>query len=623
MLRDAAVAVLLLWFAILLRFEGEAPPTLGRTLSIFGPIALVLLLLLGSAWGAYGSIPQYASLREMLRLGGVVLATTAGLVVATSVDYVFQGSRTLPVSVPLIWAPFVFLAMGLLLIGPRIRAQILAGKRGPDVAPVLIVGAGDAGEHVARDMLRDPESKFLPVGFVDDDAATHGKEIHGLPVFGPVYRLAQAAAFSGAYQVIIAMPSAPSRVVREVLKQVSDAGLKAKILPSLGELMGARATSSDVRDVDISDLIARNKVRIDMQQIARVIDGRAVLITGAAGSIGSELARQALHFKPRKLVVFDNNETDLFALEQRLRAQAVSQGTVLEMVVADVRDPVRVERIFDDHRPDLVFHAAAYKHVSVMELHPAEAVITNVTGTRNIAEAARKFGCERFVLVSTDKAVNPTSVMGASKRLAEMVIAETSASTSGTIFSSVRFGNVLASRGSVVPIFAEQVRNGGPITVTHPDATRYFMTIEEAVSLICQAAAIGTGGQTFVLEMGEPVKILDLAHRMRTLLAEGGGEDIDIVITDLRSGEKIHEDLWNSGEELLPVQDGILESKHPAAASDDTELHRAIRRLEDLAARHADSSQLVAEMFKIAAPAPDPQTPPDAEVEAVNLPVHG
>jgi FlaA1/EpsC-like NDP-sugar epimerase len=601
MLRDAAVAVLTLWFAMMLRFEGVAPPQLSETLATFSPVAIVVLLVLGLFRGLYGSLPQYASLQEMLRLGGVVMLTALGLIVATTVYYLENGSRPLPLSVPLIWGPFLFFGLGIPRIYRRVRVQLHAGKGLPaNVERVLIVGAGDAGEHVVRDMLRSPDAKFSPVGFVDDDKSKHGKKIHGLPVLGPIEQLADAAALKGAHLVIIALPSAPSGVVRAVLKRVAAAGLKAKILPSLGELMGAQVTSADVRDVDISDLIARNKVQIDMKQIASVLDGRTVLISGAAGSIGSELARQALYFRPKRLVILDNNETDLFGLEQRLSGPAQSRGTELRMVIADIRDRRGISRVFADHGPDLVFHAAAYKHVPVMELHPAEAIITNVTGTRNVAEAARDYNAERFVLVSTDKAVNPTSVMGATKRLAEMVIGLIGLD-GHTIFTSVRFGNVLASRGSVVPIFAQQIRDGGPITVTDPEATRYFMTIEEAVALICQAAALGKGGQTFVLEMGEPVKIMDLADRMRKLLANGRSDEIEIVVTGLRPGEKLHEDLWNVDETLLPVQPGIMKTKHPAEDPQYQSLKDSISRLEALACDHSDAQEVICQLFAIAA----------------------
>jgi FlaA1/EpsC-like NDP-sugar epimerase len=483
----------------------------------------------------------------------------------------------------------------------RLLALLELGERAAkaNFHRVLIVGAGDAGEHVARDMLRDRSAKMAPVGFLDDDKSKQGRQIHALPVFGPISWLGAVAAREGVDQVVIAMPSAPSRVIRDVVRRLSEEGLKAKILPSLGELMGEKPTAADIRDVDIGDLIARNQVKIDMEQIGTIIDGRRVLITGAAGSIGSELARQVLFWKPHELLLVDNNETDLYAVFQRLEKPAKSRNATLTMVIADIKDRRSINSVFEEKHPHLVFHAAAYKHVPVMELHPQEAITTNVTGTRNVAEAARAHKAERFVLVSTDKAVNPSSVMGASKRLAEMVVTNI-AQEGDTIFSAVRFGNVLASRGSVVPLFAKQVREGGPITVTHPDATRYFMTIEEAVALICQAAALGLGGETFVLEMGEPVRIIDLAKRMRNLLADTDPEKIEIVVTGLRSGEKLHEDLWNAGEALLPVVAGIMKAKHPVADPHDLALQDEIRLLEELAAERGEREEILKRLFAIA-----------------------
>jgi FlaA1/EpsC-like NDP-sugar epimerase len=363
--------------------------------------------------------------------------------------------------------------------------------------------------------------------------------------------------------------------------------------------MSGTPTEAHIRDVDISDLIARKPAKIDISQIGGIINGCSVLVTGAAGSIGSELARKALYFKPVKLIVLDNSETELFFLAQRLAPLAASRGTQLETVLADIRDRKSVDRVFASHRPNLVLHAAAYKHVPVMELHPEEAVITNVTGTRNVAEAASAFAVDRFVLVSTDKAVNPTSVMGATKRVAEMLMA-TIGEGSGTAFMTVRFGNVLASRGSVVPIFLQQIREGGPITVTHPDVTRYFMTLEEAVALIFQAAALGRGGETFVLEMGDPVRIIDLADRMRRLLGNGQADKIEIVLTGLRPGEKLHEDLFNLDDQLTAVHPGILQLAVSAEDNPSHGLDTAISIVERKAAGRAEPERLAEQLLHLA-----------------------
>lgn len=597
MARDAAIVMASFWLALLLRFDGQPPENFVRSMLILAPALSILLLLVGWARGLYGGIPRYASLRDLSRLAGVVGITAVCLLGVSEVYFKLYLLRPVPLSVTVMGSLLMFFGLGAVRIARRLAVNLRQRKAGsPDALRVLIVGAGDAGEHVARDMLRSG-SRFVPVGFLDDDPAKIGKKIHGLTVHGPAGKVAEAVAATAADQLLVAMPSAPSEVIQRLLKRLEVPGLKVKILPSLGELMGAAPTAADIRDVDISDLIARSQVTVDPKQIAEMVSGRVVLITGAAGSIGSQLARQSLAFGPSKLILLDNNETDLYEMFLELEHPAGSSGVCLEMVIADIRDRQRIDKVFEQHRPALVFHAAAYKHVPVMELHPEEAVITNVTGTRHVAEAASLHNAERFILVSTDKAVNPTTTMGAAKRLAEIVIGAT-ASQSDTVFASVRFGNVLASRGSVVQIFQRQIKAGGPITVTHPEATRYFMTIEEAVSLICQAGALAKGGETFVLEMGEPVRIRDLAERMRALLADGGGDKIEIIETGLRPGEKLHEDLWMEDEKYVAVRPGILQTAGSGQPCDETVLS-AIRELEEMAAKRLHPSTINEALFAI------------------------
>ncbi|HEY8202913.1 MAG TPA: polysaccharide biosynthesis protein, partial [Actinomycetota bacterium] len=368
------------------------------------------------------------------------------------------------------------------------------------------------------------------------------------------------------------------------------------------------------RDVDIADLIGREPVRIDDFEIARCLEGRVVLVTGAAGSIGSELARQALKFRPGRLLLLDNNESDLFGLRQELCPRLGKAGiTDVQMIVGDIRDRRRIDHLVSTSRPHIVFHAAAYKHVPVMEAQPAEAVKTNVSGTRFVAEAAARHGAERFVFVSTDKAVNPSSVMGATKRVGETIISEI-ARASETIFAAVRFGNVLGSRGSVVPIFARQISEGGPITVTHPEVSRYFMTIEEAASLILQAAAIAKGGETFVLDMEEPVRILDLAERMRDLLARDH-DDIEIAFTGLRPGEKLHEELWQADEVLGPTGHPRIHRAvvRQAQSSWPPRIEADLRRLEELAIWNAQPDEIRAHLFSLTSPrSQDPVAIPDS-----------
>lgn len=592
--RDALISAFSFVLALKIRFEGDPiPANFVSSASQVVPGIISLLLLFGLWRGLYRSIPRYAGLKDLSRLAGVIAMTSAALLIVSEIYLKTYGTRPLPLSVSLMGMLLTFFGMG----GVRIARRLSAGRnsrKGPSsgLERVLIVGAGDAGEHVARDMLRTG-SRYQPVGFLDDDPAKIGGRIHGLPVLGSTEQAAEVVSATQADYVLVALPSAPSRVLQEVLRRVALPGLGVKVLPSLGELMGAQATSADIRDVDISDLIARSQVTVNMDQISRMVQAKTVLITGAGGSIGGQLARQALSFKPARLVLLDNDETDLYRVFQGLEALAESRRVDLSMVVADIRDVRRVEQVFDQHRPHLVVHAAAYKHVPVMELHPGEAVTTNVTGTRHLAQAAANCGVERFVLVSSDKAVNPISVMGATKRLAEMVLTECGGQT---IFSSVRFGNVLASRGSVVPTFKRQIAEGGPITVTHPDATRYFMTIEEAVSLIWQAAALATGREIFVLEMGEPVRIMDLAVRMRSLLSNGHADRIDIVVTGLRPGERLHEDLWTDGESCAPVRPGILRADLGWVSAADLS---AIHTLEQWAAEHRDPAEVTAALFAI------------------------
>lgn len=547
-LRDSLIAAASLWFALELRFDLNVPaPFAGRWIWLV-PVAAGMLVLVGSSRGVYRTVPEFAGIIELLRLGeAVAIASVTSLVVA---KFALPDSHVVPLSVPLIGAMIMFLALSLVRFGPRLMHHAkLSWSRDAGGERVVVVGAGQAGEMLVRDMLRTPGSSWRPVGFVDDDPAKKGKRIHGLPVLGATEDLVDIATRAGAHLCLLAMPSAPSRVLRDVLGRVAEAGLKAKIVPSLGELMGGSVGVADIRDVDIADLIGREPVQLDTDSIAGFLERKTVLVTGAAGSIGSELARQLIRFRPAKLLLLDNNETDVFELQNDLRPVGARSDVDVHMIVCDVRDRAAIDAAFRQHSPNVVFHAAALKHVSVMEQYPAEAVKTNVTGTRNVAEAAIAAASERFIFVSTDKAVNPTSVMGMTKRLAELLIAGLG-ETSPTVFASVRFGNVLGSRGSVVPIFKKQIAAGGPITVTHPEATRYFMTIEEAASLIIQAGAIADTGETFVLDMGEPVRILDLAERMRHLIAGGEAERIPLVFTGLRPGEKMHEDLVHGHESL-------------------------------------------------------------------------
>jgi FlaA1/EpsC-like NDP-sugar epimerase len=413
---------------------------------------------------------------------------------------------------------------------------------------VLIVGAGAAGQMIAREIAENVSLGMEQVGFVDDDRQKIGTRIHGVKVLGGHGKIAGICGKYDVDEIIIAIPSAPPSVVRHIVEHCREVSATFRILPGIGDLIDGKVSIRALRNVDLEDLLGRDPVALDADLLERHITGRTVMVTGAAGSIGSELCRQIARRSPRRLILFEIAESPLFFLEMEMREKFPTVG--LFPVIGDVRDRGRVEEIVRAHRPAVIFHAAAYKHVPMMEIHPVEAVKTNVLGTRNVAEAAAKFGVERFVLVSTDKAVRPTNVMGATKRLAELVIQNIANREGPTVFVAVRFGNVLGSVGSVIPIFRHQLKTTGKLTVTHAEASRYFMLIPEAAGLILQAGAMGEGGEVFVLDMGEPVKIVDLAKSLIRLSGKELGVDAEIVFTGLRPGEKLHEELIVEGEDV-------------------------------------------------------------------------
>lgn len=409
----------------------------------------------------------------------------------------------------------------------------------------IVAGAGSAGIQLLEEIESRRRLRFGVVGFVDDDPGKQGMRICGVPVLGMIDDLPRLVAEHDVNEVLIAIPSAPGAVVRRIVQRCADARVRHRVLPSLGELVEGRVIYTQMREVQVDDLLAREPVRLDLPRVRSLIAGKSVVVTGAAGSIGSELCRQLAAYGPERLVLFDRHENGMFALEMELRARFPEVR--LDPVLGDVLLPDQLRSVFDAHRPELVFHASAYKHVPMAELNVLEAVRNNVLGTRNVAQAAIAHGVRELVLVSTDKAVRPTSVMGVTKRIAEMAVQ--GFQNGCCAFVAVRFGNVLGSNGSVVPLFRDQIARGGPVTVTHPDVTRYFMTIPEAVQLILQAAAIGHGGEVLILDMGEPVRIVDLARQMIRLSGFEPDEDIPIVFTGLRPGEKLYEELVDEHEE--------------------------------------------------------------------------
>lgn len=433
--------------------------------------------------------------------------------------------------------------------------EFFAEKRGT-ARRFLIVGAGNAGEALLREMMRRKDAQYEVIGFVDDDPAKQGSEIHGIPVLGTVEQLPQICKKQDVDEIAIAIPSANRKQLRHVVQVCQGTKIRFSTVPSLTDIASGKLRVSQMRDVDINDLLGREVVNLDMQQIQNFLTNKVILVTGAGGSIGSEMCRQVCSFAPKQLLLLEQAENPLFFIERELKT--AFPDVLLVSVIADITDKVRMEKVFSDYHPQVVIHAAAHKHVPLMEQNPGEAIKNNINGTRTVADASDAFGAECFVMISTDKAVNPTSIMGSSKRVAEMYIQDLN-KTSKTHFVTVRFGNVLGSNGSVVPIFKQQIAAGGPVTVTHPEMRRYFMTIPEASQLVLQAAAMGQGGEIFVLDMGEPVKIVDLARELITLSGFRPGEDIEIEFSGLRPGEKLFEELSIVGEDMAPT-------KHPKIA---------------------------------------------------------
>jgi FlaA1/EpsC-like NDP-sugar epimerase len=449
----------------------------------------------------------------------------------------------------------IFEAQVLLLGGSRFAWRMIRDKyyrKGGDQRKALIIGAGDCGTLIAKELKQNPQATIYPAAFIDDDPAKHRLQVLGIPVLGGREIIAEAVEKHGIDEIIIAMPSVSKKEISALIEICKTTGARLKIIPSIDDLIHGKVTINQIRDVGVEDLLGREPVLVDLQGIANYVEGKTVLVTGAGGSIGSELCRQIAPFRPARLLLLGHGENSIYTIEMEMRR--LFPELALETIIADVQDRARIDRVFELFRPQVVFHAAAHKHVPLMERNPAEAIKNNVFGTKNVAEAADRYRAERFVMISTDKAVNPTSVMGTTKRIAEMFI-QSLDKQSATKFVAVRFGNVLGSRGSVIPRFKEQIARGGPVTVTHPEMIRFFMTIPEAVQLVIQAGAFAQGGEIFILDMGRPVKILTLAEDLIRLSGFEPYEDIDIEFTGIRPGEKLY-------EELLTNEEGITSTKH-------------------------------------------------------------
>ncbi|MHC1784722.1 MAG: polysaccharide biosynthesis protein [Anaerolineaceae bacterium] len=496
----------------------------------------------------YQRLWVYASVQELKLI--LTAVTTASLLISVvMVSFFNLGLFTgFPRSVLAIdWLLSLFMVGGL-----RFTVRLLAENKmlssmpskSPHARHTLIVGAGDAGALVVRELQKNPQVNLVPVGFLDDNPAKQKQQIYGVPVIGTLTDMAHVLDNRHVDEVTIAIPSAPGKVMRLVADVCRLKGVPFRTMPGIFELLGGKVSVSRLREVDITDLLRREPTRVKDEIVGETITGKIVLVTGAGGSIGSELCRQISRWGPSELILLGHGENSIF--EAYLELEQSFPSLPILPVIADVRDKGRLSQVFEQHRPQVVFHAAAHKHVPLMESNVVEAVTNNVQGTRNLVEVCLKNHVERLVMISTDKAIRPVNVMGATKRIAEMIVLD-AAERYGVSYSVVRFGNVLGSRGSVVPLFKRQIQKGGPITITHPDMKRYFMTIPEAVYLVLQAAGLGQGGETFVLNMGQPVRILDLAEDLIRLSGLEPGRDIEIVFTGIRPGEKLAEDLWDEG----------------------------------------------------------------------------
>ena len=539
------------WLAFLFRFEFSISPEWMRVLLTTWPIVIVLQYTGLQLFGVPRVSWRYISISDV---GGVLL----GLFTSAALFSVFRligpqiSDNITGVLVPLgvLAMNFVLALLGLIGIRAlrRLHGEALDRSRqesGGQLDRVLLIGAGQAGVLVAREIARRPDLGLHPVGFLDDDPMKKGTSIGGLPVLGVTGDIEAVAERKHVQRALITIANAPGDKIRRITELCRNAKVEAKIIPGIYEIVGDKVNLSRIREVAIEDLLGREPVQLDEAVVSSAIGARVVLVTGAGGSIGSELCRQLCRFGPERLILVERFENALFEIHREL-ASAYSHLRI-DPVIADVTDAVRMEQIFHDSKPELVIHAAAHKHVPMMEWNPGEAVKNNVGGTRVLADLSDRFGVQRFVLVSTDKAVNPTSVMGATKRVAE-IYTQALSRNSPTKFVTVRFGNVLGSAGSVIPIFRDQIAKGGPITVTHPEMRRYFMTIPEASQLVLQAGAMGEGGEIFILDMGEPVKIVDLARDLITLSGLRPEEDIEIRFSGVRAGEKLFEELSTDAE---------------------------------------------------------------------------
>ena len=549
LLTDAALATACYYFAYLIRFEFSIPDVFIRSFFVSLPIVLVIKTGAFLFFRLYRGMWRYTSIPELIPIAKAVCLSTLLIILVVLMVFRFKDFSR---SIFIIDGVLTLFALSGVRIAMRLRYSRGKneyargfGKPDRDMKRLLIIGAGDVGERIVREILDSPELKIHPVGILDDDPSKQGRDIHGVPVLGPIASIDRPGIQILYEEILIAIAATGQDEMRKVIAACEKTGKRYRTVPAISELVNGKVSISAVRKVTIEDLMGREVVRLEQDAIARYLKDKRVLVTGAGGSIGSELVRQVGRFKPQAIAVAEISELNLYRIEMECKRRFPDmeiQGRLL-----DVRQKPSVRRVFEAFRPQVIFHAAAYKHVTLQEAHPWEAVRTNVLGTKNAVEEAVRFGVDHFVLVSTDKAVRPKSVMGATKRVAEMLV-ECMVGAGKTRLVAVRFGNVLGSSGSAIPLFQEQIATGGPVTVTHPDVVRYFMTIREAAQLILQAGAMGKGGDIFILDMGKPVRIYDMAKDLIRLHGLEPERDVAIEFIGLRPGEKMQEELITEGE---------------------------------------------------------------------------
>ena len=486
---------------------------------------------------------EYASVYEVIT---VVKCVSAAVIVSTIAGIVWFKTLVTWQFVVVLWLLLVCAVGGVRLSMRIFREYFVDSVVMENAKPTLIVGAGAAGTLLVRQMLMHPKMRMMPVAFVDDDQEKQRKDIYGVRILGTTKDIEKIVQHMGITKVVIAMPSLPNKKLNEVYDVARKTGAECVILPNIDEVMSGNLHVQQLRNVEIEDLLGRDPVELDQTLIEKQLRGKRILVTGAGGSIGSEICRQVSSFRPKELIILGHGENSIYQLNMELLGKYAEHFRITP-VIADVQDKKRIFEVMEKYRPDVVYHAAAHKHVPLMEINPREAVKNNILGTRNVAEAANHAKVKTFVMISTDKAVNPPNIMGATKRLCEMIVQDMATKSDSTKYVAVRFGNVLGSRGSVIPLFKKQIAKGGPITVTHPDIVRYFMTIPEAAQLVIQAGSLARGGEIFVLDMGKPVRIVDLAKNL-IRLSGYSEDDIEIKFTGLRPGEKMYEELLNEGE---------------------------------------------------------------------------